>query len=105
MPKSITTGPFWFIREGTRLIQCSKQEFDQAIMDGKSIWYRGYADKNAEKIANTLEKSRMEFLSKSDLPPKFRAALTNPTNVVEVEIIDVYDPEFWVKESKLEKYR
>jgi hypothetical protein len=105
MPKTLTAGPFWFIREGTKLIQCNKQEFDQAIIDGKSIWYRGYADKKSEKIANALEQSRMAFLSKPDLSPKFRAALTNPVNVVDVEIIDVCDSVFWEKESKLEKYR
>jgi hypothetical protein len=47
----------------------------------------------------------MAFLSKPDLSPKFRAALTNPVNVVDVEIIDVCDSVFWEKESKLEKYR
>ncbi len=101
MPK---TCPFWFIRDGEKLIQCSKDDFDKAIIEGKSVKYRGYADKKCERIAEQLEASRMEFLSKPDLSPKFRAAITNPRNVVEVEVILVDDPEFWKRESKRPKY-
>jgi hypothetical protein len=96
--------PFWFIREGLNQKPVSKAEFDKAILEGKSIRYRGYADKKTEKIAERLEASRMEFLAKADLPPKFRAAITNPTNVVEVEVIRVDDPEFWLKEFQRPKY-
>ncbi|MGE5556278.1 MAG: hypothetical protein ACM3UY_08490 [Methanocella sp.] len=103
MPKN-PTGPFWFIREGDKLIQCSKAAFDKAITEGKSVRYNGYPDKRTEKIAEALEASRMLFLSKPDLPPRFRAALTNPANVTQVQIIDVDDPEFWIKESKKPKY-
>jgi len=46
----------------------------------------------------------MAFLANPDLPPKFRAAITNPRNVVEVQVILVDDPEFWVRESKRPKY-
>jgi hypothetical protein len=97
--------PFWFIRDGEKLIQCSKNEFDKAIIAGKSIKYRGYANKKCEHIADKLEASRMEFLNKLDLSPKFRATITNPRNVVEVQVIMVDDPEFWLKESKRAKYR
>ena len=101
MPK---TSPFWFIREGEKFIQCSKDDFDKAIVEGKSVKYRGYADKKCERIAEHLEASRMELLSKPDLSPKFRVAITNPRNVVEVEVILVDDPDFWVRESKRPKY-
>jgi hypothetical protein len=103
MPKN-PCGPFWFVREGDKLIQVTKDGFDRAIREGKSVKYQGYANKNTEKIADALEASRMELLSKPDLPTKFRAAITNPANVVDVEIIDACDPEFWLKESKNEKY-
>jgi hypothetical protein len=99
------TSPFWFIRDGEKLIQCSKDDFDRAIVEGKSIKYRGYANKKCERIADELEESRMALLSKSDLPPKFRAALTSPRNVVEVQIILVDDPQFWLRESKRPKYQ
>jgi hypothetical protein len=102
MPK---LSPFWFIRDGEKLIQCSKGDFDEAIVAGKSVKYHGYANKRCERIAEDLETSRMEFLNKSDLSPKFRAAITNPRNVVEVQIILVNDPQFWVKESKRAKYQ
>jgi hypothetical protein len=102
MPK---TSPFWFIRDGEKLIQCRKDSFDKAIIEGKSVKYRGYANKKAERIADELEESRMALLAKSDLCPKFRAALTNPRNVVEVQIILVNDPDFWEKESKRPKYQ
>jgi hypothetical protein len=97
--------PFWFVREGEKLIQCSKDDFDKAIVAGKSVKYRGYANKKCERIAEELEASRMEFLCKPDLPTKFRAAITDPRNVVEVQVIMVDDPQFWLKESKRAKYQ
>jgi hypothetical protein len=96
--------PFWFIRDGSKLTSCSKADFDKAILEGKSIRYRGYGDKKTEKIAEKLEASRMEFLAKPELPQLFRTAITNPANVVEVEIIQADDPDFWVKEYKRTKY-
>ena len=102
MPK---TSPFWFIRLGEKLIQCSKDDFDKAIIEGKSVKYRGYANKKAERIADQLEESRMALLAKTDLPLKFRAAITNPRNVVEVQVILVADPDFWQRESKRPKYQ
>ena len=98
------TSSFWFIRDGEKLIQCSKDDFDRAIVEGKSIKYRGYANKKCERIADELEESRMAFLSNPNLLPKFRAAITNPRNVVEVQVILVDDPQFWLKESKRPKY-
>ena len=80
MPK---TSQYWFIRDGAKLIQCSKEDFDKVIVEGKSVKYRGYANKKSERIAEELEESRMAFLKNPDLPPKFRAAITNPINVVE----------------------
>ena len=97
--------PFWFIKEGDRLIQSTKEAFDQAIREGKSVWYRSYANKKTERIAQQLEQSRMSLLGKPDLPTKLRAVLTNPRNVVEVQVVLVNDPLFWEKESKLVKYR
>lgn len=102
MPKTL---PYWFIREGDKLIQCCKDDFDKAIRDGKSVKYRGYANKKCEYIAEKLEESRMALLAKLDLPPKFRAVITNPRNVVEVQVILVDDPQFWIRESKLPKYQ
>lgn len=102
MPKN---SPFWFIRDGTKLIQSNKTGFDKAIVEGKSIKYHGYANKKTERIAEKLEESRMAFLADPELSPKFRAAITNPKNVCEVQVIQVDDPEFWVKESKRLKYR
>ncbi len=99
------TSPFWFIRDGEKLIQCSKDDFDKAIVEGKSVKYRGYANKKCERIADELEDSRMAFIGKPDLPPKFRSAITNPKNVVEVQVILVDDPQFWLKESKRPKYQ
>jgi hypothetical protein len=104
MPKN-PSGPFWFIREDNKLIRSTKEAFDTAIMEGKSIKYNGYPNKRTEKIAEALEASRMLLLSKPDLPTKFRAVITNPSNVVQVEIIDADDPEFWVKESRNPKYQ
>ena len=104
MPKN-PTGPFWFIRKGNKLIQCSKDDFDKAIVEGKSIKYNGYPNKQTEKIAEALEASRMLQLSNPNLPPRLRSVLTTPINVVQVQIFDVYDPEFWVKESKNPKYQ
>lgn len=104
MPKN-PTGPFWFIRDGNKFIQCTKEAFDQAIKEGKSVRYNGYPNKRVEKIAEALEASRMMLLSKPDLPPRLRAVLTNPTNVVQIQVIDVDDPEFWIKESKNPKYQ
>ena len=99
------TLPFWFIRDGARLIQCSKEDFDKAIVEGKSVIYRGYADKKAERIAEQLEESRMALLAKPELPTKFRAVITCPRNVVEVQVIRVDDEQFWIKESKRPKYQ
>lgn len=99
------TGPFWFIRDGNKLIQCTKDAFDKAVVEGKSVKYKGYANKSAEKIADQLEISRMAFLAEPELPTKFRAVLTNPSNVVQIQIIDVDDPEFWIKESRNPKYQ
>jgi hypothetical protein len=101
MPK---TSPFWFIRDGEKVIQCSKDSFDKAIIEGKSVKYRGYANKRCERIADQLEDSRMAFLAKPDLSPKFREVITNPRNVVEVQVILVNDPDFWQRESKRPKY-
>jgi hypothetical protein len=96
--------PFWLIKTGANFIAATKAEFDQAISEGKSVRYRGYPDKKTEKIAEKLESARMEFLGKADLPETFRAAITNPVNVVEVEIIRVDDPDFWQKEYQRPKY-
>jgi hypothetical protein len=104
MPKN-PTGPFWFIREGDKLIQGNKEAFDKAINEGKSVKYNGYPNKRTEKIAEALEASRMLLLSKPELPTKYRAVLTNPANVVQVEVIEVDDPEFWIKESRNPKYQ
>jgi hypothetical protein len=95
---------FWFIREGNRLIQVSKDAFDRAIAEGKNIKYKGYPNKKTERIAEQLEASRVAFLEKPDLSPKFRAALVDPHLVIEAEIITVDDPLFWEKESKRPKY-
>jgi hypothetical protein len=97
--------PYWFIIEGEKLIQCSKATFDQAIREGKSVKYRTYASKRIERIAEALEASRMALLNDPQIPTKFREVLTNPIKVVQVQIIDVDDPEFWNKESKLSKYQ
>jgi hypothetical protein len=97
--------PYWFIREDDKLVPCSKEEFDKAITEGKSVKYGGYADKKSERLADNLETSRMEFLKKPDLPPKFRAAITNPRNVIEVQVIMIMDPHFWVREAKRPKYK
>jgi len=105
MPKTSPTAPFWFIRDGEKLRQCSKFDFDQAIIDGKSVRYRGYANKKCERVAEHLEESRMALLAKPDLPRKFLAVITNPEKVVDVQIIAVNDPEFWIKESKKLKYQ
>jgi hypothetical protein len=99
----ITT--FWFIQDGPRSIQTTKEGFDKAIKEGKSIRYNGYANRKMEKIGEALEKSRMAFLNNPDTPAKFKQVLMNPQNVVEVQIIAVDDPEFWIKESKLPKYQ
>lgn len=99
------TSPYWFIRDGAKLIQCNKEVFDRAIVEGKSVKYRGYANKKAERIAEELEESRMAFLADPALPPKFRAAITNPRNVCEVQVIIVDDPQFWVREAKRPKYQ
>ena len=95
---------FWFIRESNRLIPVGKEEFDRAIAEGKSIKYKGYQNKRAEYIAERLEASRMAFLAKPDLPPKFRVALLDPRLVIEAEVITVDDPLFWEKEAKRPKY-
>jgi hypothetical protein len=102
MPK---TSGFWFIRDGEKLIQCTKDAFDKAVLEGKSVKYGGYANKKAERIGEELESSRMALLADPALPTKLRIALTNPANVVEVEVIQIDDPAFWVKESKRPKYQ
>ncbi|HSV50021.1 MAG TPA: hypothetical protein VLH35_06860, partial [Candidatus Acidoferrales bacterium] len=104
MPKN-PIGPFWYIREGDKIIQCTKEAFDKAITEGKSVKYNGYPNMRMEKIADILEASRMQLLSQMDLPTKYRAVLTNPSNVVQVEIIEVDDPDFWIRESKNPKYQ
>jgi hypothetical protein len=96
---------FWFIRDGEKLIQCDKEAFDKAIMQGKSVKYHGYPNKKVERIAETLEASRMAFLADPSCPVKLRNALTNPENVCEVQIIRSDDPDFWIKESKRPKYQ
>jgi len=105
MSKASQPSKFWSILVGTEWIPCSKVDFDRAVVEGKSVKYRGYANKKAERIADELEESRRAFLSKSDLSSKFRAAITNPTNVVEVQVIRVDDSQFWVKEAKRPKYQ
>lgn len=95
---------FWFIREGNKLVAVSKGGFDRAITEGKSIKYKGYPNKKTERIAEQLEASRMAFLDKPNLPPKFRAALVDPNLVIEAEVITVDDPLFWEKEAKRPKY-
>ncbi|MCW4030378.1 MAG: hypothetical protein NWE92_12120 [Candidatus Bathyarchaeota archaeon] len=105
MNKASPVTVFWFIKEDNKYIQCTKTAFDQAIRDGKSIRYNGYPSKKAERIAQQLENVRMAFLGDPTTPTKFRAALTNPTLVIQAEIIEVDDPLFWEKESKLPKYQ
>jgi hypothetical protein len=97
--------PYWFIREGDKFIQCSKTDFDKAIREGKSVKYRTYANKRAERTAEALEAARMEFLSDPTTPTKLRETLMDPEKVVQVQIIDVNDPEYWKKESKNPKYQ
>ncbi|HLN89183.1 MAG TPA: hypothetical protein VK253_03880 [Candidatus Binatia bacterium] len=105
MPNTSPTSAFWFIREGEKQIQCTKEAFDKAIIEGKSVKYRGYANKKAERIAEELEASRTALLADPNLPMKFRAAITNPRNVCEVQIIQVDDAQFWLRESKRAKYQ
>ena len=105
MNKISPTAHCWFIRDGEKLIQCSKEAFDRAIVEGKSVKYHGYANNKSERIAEQLEESRMALLANPALPTKLRAVLTNPRNVVEVQIITVDDPQFWLKESKRPKYQ
>lgn len=97
--------PFWFIRKEDKLIQCSKADFDNAIREGKSIKYRTYASKRAEYIAEALETSRMKWLNDPQTATEFRQVLTDPVKVVQVQIIDVNDIEFWNKESRRQKYQ
>ena len=98
------TTPCWFIRDGAKLIQCNKEAFDKAITEGKSVKYHGYVNKRSERIAEQLETSRMAFLADPNISAKFRAALTSPRNVCEVQVIRVDDPQFWIKEAKRPKY-
>ena len=102
MPK---TSGFWFIRSEEKLIQCTKDVFDRAIVEGKSVKYGGYANKKAERIAEELEKSRIALLADPNVSSKFRAVITNPKNVCEIQVIQVNDPVFWVRESKHPKYQ
>jgi hypothetical protein len=97
--------PYWFIREGEKLIQCSKADFDRAIREGKSVKYRTYASKRIEHIAEVLEASRMALLDDPQTSVKFRQILTDPIKVIQVQIIDVDNPEFWKQEAKLPKYQ
>ena len=104
MSKSSPATPYWFIRDGAKLIQCTKEAFDKAIVEGKSVKYRTYANKRTERIAEQLEESRMALLSDPATPSKFRAVLTNPAIVVQVQIIEADDPHLWITESKKPKY-
>ena len=104
MKRTSRVSAFWFYREGDKLIQCSKDVFDYAIRQGRSIWYGGYVNRKMEKVAEKLERSRMNFLSREDLPFKFRQIITDPAFVIEVEIIRVDDPLFWEKEYQKLKY-
>ncbi|MCL1977871.1 MAG: hypothetical protein FWG55_07230 [Candidatus Bathyarchaeota archaeon] len=97
--------PYWFIREGDKLIQCSKTDFDQAIREGKSVKYRSYVDKRTDRIAEALEASRIVLLNDPSTPTRFRQVLTDPVKVIQVQVIDVNDPEFWNKEARLPKYQ
>ena len=105
MSKTSQSLACWFIRDGAKLLQCSKEDFDKAIVEGKSVKYHGYANKKSERVADELEESRMAFLKDPDLSPKFRSTITNPRIVVEVQIIMVDDPQFWLRESKRPKYQ
>jgi hypothetical protein len=102
-PSPVTV--FWFIQDGTKQIQCTKAAFDQAIREGKSIKYRGYANKKIERIAEQLEASRMAFLADPATATKFREVLTDPAKVVRAQIIEVSDPSFWEKEATHPKYQ
>ena len=96
---------FWFIRDGEKLLQCSKEDFDKAITEGKSVKYGYYADKKNERVADELEASRMKLLSNPDVPLKFRALLTNPKIVIDVQVVNLMDTSFWVRELKNPKYK
>ena len=65
MIKNSQTLAFWFIRDGTKLVQCSKEDFDKAIVEGKSVKYRGYASKKSERVAEELEESSNGVSEKS----------------------------------------
>ena len=95
----------WFIRDGEKLIQTTKEGFDKAIIEGKSVKYRGYPNKRAENIAEQLEKARMAYLANPELSSPFRVAITRPSNVCEVQIIRADDPQFWQKEARRPKYQ
>lgn len=105
MLKTSPTAHCWFVRDGAKLIQCTKDDFDKAIVEGKSVKYHGYASRKSERIAEQLEESRMALLAKPELPTKLRAALTNPRNVVDVQIVWADDPQFWLREAKMPKYQ
>ena len=96
---------FWFIRDGEKLSQCSKEDFDKAITEGKSVKYGCYADKKSERVADELEASRMKLLSNPDVPLKFHALLTNPKIVIDVQVVNLMDTSFWVRELKNPKYK
>ena len=104
MSKASKACAFWFIRDGLKLLQCSKEDFDRAIADGKSVKYGCYGGKKMALQAEALEASRMELLKNPKTTPKFRATLTDPKFVIENQIITVSDSQFWVRESKLPKY-
>ena len=105
MTKASKASAFWFIRDGAKLRQCTHEDFNNAVRQGKSVKYCGYPNRKTERIAESLEASRMKHLATPDLSPKFRAALTDPQNVIDVQIISLRDPEFWVTESRNSKYK
>jgi len=64
MSKASKACAFWFIRDGMKLLQCSKEDFDKAITDGKSVKYGCYGGKKMALQAEALEASRMELPEK-----------------------------------------
>jgi hypothetical protein len=103
MKRTAPITAFWFICESSKLVHCSKNEFDRAITQGKSVKYKGYPNKKTERIAEQLEASRMAFLTQPNLSAKFRSNLTDPRLVIAVQVIAPDDPLFWEQESKRPK--
>ena len=99
------TSPHWFIRDGDKLIQCSKEDFDKAIIEGKSVKYRSYANKKSGRIADDLEASRMELLKNPNISPKIPRSHNKPEACHRSPDHNGHGPQFWVTESKLPKYR